>query len=379
MYFCKSKYKHIAMRTRILSLLACCALMCAGTCAQTNTSTDINRLSWGKVANGMPASWYAGEQAEAIADQLLARPMDCGGWQKNIPYHRLLSPDELSRVRRTGPGATIDNGATTTEMRFLARVYGATGEARYKEGFLKGLGYLFEAQYANGGWPQFYPPRAEGHYSSHITYNDNAMVNVLYVLRDVAENRAPYDALGLDDATRERARSAFDRGIACILKTQIRVNGEPTVWCAQHDERTLEPADARAYELISLSGAESDDIVLFLMTLPHPSQAVKDCIVNAVEWFKRSKITGVRLERFTNADGKRDYRAVPCGQGEECEPLWARFYTIDGNRPFFCDRDGVKRYDISEIGYERRNGYSWYTSDGTEVIKKYEKWEKKNL
>ena len=77
MYFCKSKYKHIAMRTRILSLLACCALMCAGACAQTNISTDIDRLSWEKVANGMPARWYAGEQAEAIADQLLARQMDC--------------------------------------------------------------------------------------------------------------------------------------------------------------------------------------------------------------------------------------------------------------------------------------------------------------
>lgn len=25
---------------------------------------------------------------------------------------------------------------------------------------------------------------------------------------------------------------------------------------------------------------------------------------------------------------------------------------------FFCDRDGIKKYDISEIGYERRNSYS---------------------
>ena len=297
MYFCKSKYKHIAMRTRILSLLACCALMCAGACAQTNTSTDIDRLSWGKVANGMPARWYAGEQAEAIADQLLARQMDCGGWQKNIPYHRLLSPDELSRVRRTGPGATIDNGATTTEMRFLARVYGATGEARYKEGFLKGLGYLFEAQYANGGWPQFYPPRAEGHYSSHITYNDNAMVNVLYVLRDVAENRAPYDALGLDDATRERARSAFDRGIACILKTQIRVNGEPTVWCAQHDEHTFAPAPARAYELVSFNGSESAGIVRLLMSLPHPSPEVVAAVKGAVKWFEAHEVKDIRVAK----------------------------------------------------------------------------------
>ncbi len=30
-----------------------------------------------------------------------------------------------------------------------------------------------------------------------------------------------------------------------------------TVWCAQHDEKTLQPAKARAVELPSLSGLES--------------------------------------------------------------------------------------------------------------------------
>lgn len=60
-----------------------------------------------------------------------------------------------------------------------------------------------------------------------------------------------------------------------------------------------------------------------------------------------------------------------------CPPLWARFYTIDGNRPFFCDRDGVMRFDLSEIGYERRNGYRWYNSDGMKVLKRYESWARK--
>ena len=40
-------------------------------------------------------------------------------------------------------------------------------------------------------------------------------------------------------------------------------------------------------------------------------------------------------------------------------PLWARFYEIGGNRPIFCDRDGVPKRQLSEIGYERRNGYDW--------------------
>ena len=40
---------------------------------------------------------------------------------------------------------------------FLARVYAATGEGKYKEGFLKGVGYLLKAQYPNGGWRSSIP------------------------------------------------------------------------------------------------------------------------------------------------------------------------------------------------------------------------------
>jgi PelA/Pel-15E family pectate lyase len=40
-------------------------------------------------------------------------------------------------------------------------------------------------------------------------------------------------------------------------------------------------------------------------------------------------------------------------------PLWARFYEIGTNRPIFSDRDGVPKRELSEIGYERRNGYAW--------------------
>ena len=76
---------------------------------------------------------------------------------------------------------------------------------------------------------------------------------------------------------------------------------------------------------------------------------------------------------FHNSDGKKDNRMVPC---EDCPTLWARFYDLETNRPFFCDRDGIKKYDISEIGHERRNGYSWYNKDGSKVLKRYEKWKK---
>ena len=80
---------------------------------------------------------------------------------------------------------------------------------------------------------------------------------------------------------------------------------KPTVWCAQHDEHTLAPAKARAYELPSLSGAESDNIVILLMSLPDPSKEIIECIENAIEWFKASKIEGMKKEFFTNDEGKK--------------------------------------------------------------------------
>ena len=35
---------------------------------------------------------------------------------------------------------------------------------------------------------------------------------------------------------RAAAKAAFDRGIECILKCQIKVDGNLTAWCAPHDE-----------------------------------------------------------------------------------------------------------------------------------------------
>ena len=71
------------------------------------------------------------------------------------------------------------------EMLFLSKIYKQNPQEKYKIAFLKGLDYLLMAQYENGGWSQFYP--LEKKYSSHITYNDDAMVNVLKVLKEINE------------------------------------------------------------------------------------------------------------------------------------------------------------------------------------------------
>lgn len=335
------------------------------------------KVNWPTFAKNADDAFMGTAEATRVGDNLLFYQHETGGWPKNMRLQDPLTDNVRKKVDEMKKGkryATIDNKGTTTEIIYLSRLYNATKDERYLDAVLRGFDYLFKAQYANGGWPQFFP-LSKGYYT-HITYNDDAMVNVLKVMRDAAKGKAPFTFL--PDSVKAKAQASLDKGVDCILKTQVMQDGRKTVWCAQYDENTLQPADARAFELASLSGQESDDIVLFLMSLSKPSMEIRQCIEDAVAWFKKSKITGIQIEKYTNGDGKKDIRVVPCAQDDApCDPLWARFYTLDDNRPFFCDRDGVKRYSLDEIGYERRNGYSWYNNDGMDVLKRYETWRQK--
>jgi pectinesterase len=235
---------------------------------------------------------------------------------------------------------------------------------------MKALNYILAAQYPNGGLPQYYPLQ-RGYYT-HITFNDNCMVNMMTILKGIAE-RDELFAFVDDPALIKRCADAFDLGVDCIIKTQYRQNGKLTGWCALHDENTLEPAQARSYELPSLSGSEGADLVLFLMEIKNPKPELKQAIAAAVEWFEKVKIFGIKIESFIGEDGLRDRRVV---SDPSAPPIWARFYQLDDNRPFFSDRDGIKKYAMSEIGHERRNGYSWYTYSPQAVLDKYKEYVK---
>jgi len=314
-----------------------------------------------------PAAWYQSPEAARVADNVLLYQRASGGWPKNIDMAEVLSDAhkaELSR-QKTEPDSTIDNGATHTQLRFLARVYDAGRQERHKQAFLKGIDYLLAAQYANGGWPQYWPLR-RGYYT-HITYNDDAMVGVLGLLRDIARQKTPYGFI--DAERRSRAGSAVERGTECILATQVVVNGRHTAWCAQHDETTLLPASARTYEHVSLSGYESVGIVRFLMDIDAPGERVRRAIESAITWFEQSKLTGIRYLRRPSSASADGYEYVVVAD-PSAGPVWARFYEIGTNRPLFSGRDGVIKYNVAEIEEERRNHYRWYVDNPAELLSK---------
>ena len=310
--------------------------------------------------------WFQSEEGRRIADNVLTWQTPHGSWPKIRDTASEPFDGKIEDLH-----GTFDNGATIDELRLLARAFRATNEPRYEQAFLKGLSHILEAQYPNGGWPQFYP-LSKG-YHRHITFNDNAMVRILELLRDVSES-SDYRFMKMEHRT--KAEAAVIKGIDCILRTQIKQNGKLTAWCAQHDEKTLEPAWARSYEPPSLSGAESVGIVRFLMSVEEPSPEIIAAVEGAVEWFRSVAINGIRQEKFTDAKGQDDKRIVA---DPDAGPLWARFYELGSNRPIFLDRDSVVRYSFSEIGQERRTGYAYYGNWAAKFLaNEYPRWREKH-
>jgi PelA/Pel-15E family pectate lyase len=327
------------------------------------------RRRWNSRVLDHDEAWFASDNARAIANSVIQYQSSQGGWPKSTDLARPpLTPGDIP-PEGGGKANSFDNDATTLPMEFLARVIHATGEEKYKAAFNRGLEYIFSAQYPNGGWPQFWPLR-EGKYHTRITFNDGAMIRVMNLLHGVASGNEPYSFV--DKERRSRAATAVQLGIDCILKTQIKQNGNLTVWCAQHDEHTLEPAWARAYEPPSLSGSESVGIVRFLMSVDDPSPEILNSVAGAVEWFRVAAITGVRLESKRNPDGRRERFLV---DDPDAPLLWARFYELGTNRPLYCDRDSKFRYDFSEISYERRSGYSYHGTWPASLLEvEYHQW-----
>jgi PelA/Pel-15E family pectate lyase len=315
-----------------------------------------------------------------VADNMLVFQRSYGGWPKHfhekaIDYNRQYSAEEKAFIKADSAhnDATIDNNATTKEIRYLLKAYKDQHNPQYMMAVEKGIRYLLKAQYSNGGWPQYYPDKSL--YRAQVTYNDNAMVNVLNLLMDIAEKKNNTEVV--EASFVPLARQAVDKGIACILKTQIKVNGKPTAWCAQYNERSLKPETARKFELASISGMESVGIVQFLMRQPNPSKEITDAINSAMDWFKVVAIVGYNVVEIADPSQPKGKDKVLVSSPNSI--IWARFYDLDSNEPFFCGRDGIKRKALKDIEVERRTGYAWYGTWPQKLLdKQYPEWKQKH-
>ncbi len=340
-------------------------------------------------ARSMPldrdAAWYQSPEALHIAETILSFQIPNGGWSKNLDMagsarlpgqsytsnniSRYLGTDDFDAPRdpHWNYVGTLDNDATNTELHFLARIStahpGPDGD-RFRKSFIRGVYYLLNAQYPNGGWPQVWP--LEGGYHDAITFNDNAVTESASLLHDLSLGTRDYTFIPPD--LRAQAAQAAARAVDCILKTQVVVNGKPTVWAQQHDPLTLVPVAGRNFEPAALSTGESADILIFLMQLDHPGPAVRASVEAGIAWLKAHAIYGQAFVGGRNTT-PRHLQPTP-GAG----PIWARYYSIETGTPVFGDRDKTIHDNVDDLTVERRNGYAWYSPGPKSALDAYTTW-----
>ena len=342
-------------------------------------------------ARSMPlnrdAEYYKSPEALHTAETVLSFQIPNGAWSKNMDFSgppRLpgqhYAANNLSRFlgndkdgqpdfdQPTNPDwnyvGTLDNDATNTQLHFLARVSAANpgpdGD-KFRKSFLRGIDYLLKAQYPNGGWPQVWP--LEGGYHDAITYNDNAVTEASSLLHDTSTGTGDYAFVPAD--IRKKAAASSDKAIAIILKTQIVLGGEKTIWAQQHDALTLQPVAGRNFEPAALSAGESADILVFLMKLPNPSPEVKASVEAGVAWLKANAIYG---QAFVGG------RRMPPTPGAPA--IWPRYTSIQTGKPIFGDRDKTIHDNVDDLTVERKNGYSWYSGGANNALEAYVAWKK---
>ena len=164
------------------------------------------------------------------------------------------SPEFLADTEPDHRAPTIDNDATTTQLELLARVIMRGGDARLRAAFLTAASSTCSPRNTRMavGRSIFRSSRA-------ITPTSRITTMPWSACSSCSAKRPRARALRFVDRgpPRARGRCGGAKGMACILRTQVKQDGRLTAWCAQHDEHTFAPAWARNFEPPSLSGNES--------------------------------------------------------------------------------------------------------------------------
>lgn len=329
-----------------------------------------------------PAEWYATADARAVANAIVSFQTPAGGWSKSqdrsiarLPGQRFSNDAETMEQNPANFDApadrfwtfvgTLDNEATWSEMRFLAKVAahapGRDGDA-WRASVIRGVRYLLNAQYPNGGWPQIWP--LEGGFHDSSTFNDNAVANAAMLLRDVAHGAEGFDFVPADLET--QAARATQKAIEVILAAQVRQGNRLLGWPQQVEPMRLVPTSARNYEPRSIASGETTDILIFLMGEENPSPEIKAAVRGAAEWLQAVRVYDKSFEMTD--DGRKLIDKAGAG------PIWSRKYDLVTGRPIFGDKDQTIHDDVNEICVGRRNGYSWWISSLQKALDLYADW-----
>jgi PelA/Pel-15E family pectate lyase len=332
-----------------------------------------------------PSEWYGSEEAKILTANIVSFQTPAGGWGKNQP--RNVPPRQRGQAYVIGEEpkkpagdfdnpedpkwhyvGTTDNGATIQEIRFLARVIGATGDKAATASAIKGLDYFLNAQFPNGGWPQVWP--LEGGYHDALTLNDNAMISVTSLVGEAGRGQGDYAFVPQD--MRARLLAAEQRAQDVFLKIQVAVDGKPTLWAPQYDALTLTPCSARNFEMPAVSSTDSGSLLVYMMKLPNPSPQMKTAIRTGVATLQALAIKDMDFT-YVEEVGARRFIERPGAL-----PIWGRYLDLKTLKPIFGARSKAIYDSVADIEKGGRKGYAWYSRAPQKAIDAFAEWNSKH-
>ncbi|WP_296324155.1 pectate lyase [Treponema sp. UBA3813] len=359
-----------------------------------------------------PWELYETDQILGLAENMLYHQNPDGGWAKNLDLQRKYTLTELEAIQKKNEsvppvtykkqtskdGSTIDNGNIFSQIKYLVQVYRQVPDSRYIDCAVRALQWILNAQHPlSGGFT--------GADVYAITYNDDVMSQTIRILRDISRDDKTYGVF--PKKMRENAEIAYQKGIDCILKTQITItlsDGSKilTAWGQQHSHETLEPLWAREFEPPSICTSESAKIVNLLIEDQEPSEEIKKAITAACEWFDSDdvRIKGKEIikkphEAVVLNNHHYDFEKIMVDDKNALD-LWARFYALDSsfdlvtgarkaiqgtyppvNSPVWCDRGCKYCPSFNDLSMERRNGYAYTVRSPASTLEKYRVWKTK--
>lgn len=292
------------------------------------------------------------------ADTIVALQNEDGGFAV-LPDNFEMAQTEASLGSLKG-ASSIENGATTAELKYLAKYItkNKPEDSKYQDAFIKGIKFLLSTQLDNGGWTM--QPNGGSGFNGNIEVGNSAMTEVLTLLSDIAVLNNQNYVFARKAMNVDAIKSAVEKGNDFIVASQISNNNKKAGWASQYD-KAGKVTMGRTYERASVSSYTTKAVVDYLMTIHNPSQAVKDAVESAYSWLKDVKIADKEQEvvKDTSMNNGFDVYFVD-GNG-----TWASNYVYDeandSYRPLYSDVDPT-RADQKYV-----NVYDLFNLDGNKV------------
>jgi len=277
----------------------------------------------------------------AIADNIVALQNADGGFQ-SLPINTDMTQADLSnKLGALRSTSTLLNGATTAELKYLAKYITETNpsDTKYEEAFKKGITFLTANQNATGGW-QMSPTAAQG-FNGNVEVGNNVTTAVLGLLSDVAILNDQNYVFARKVVDVNALKAAVTKGNDFLVSSQVSNDDVKAGWATQYKtDGTV--TMGRTYERESVSSYTTKAVAEYLMTIQNPSEAIKSAINSSVAWINSVKIADKEqsIVRDTSMNNGFDVYLVD-GNG-----TWASNYVYDTTaktyRPLYSDVDPLR-------------------------------------